>query len=60
MVDVAALDRILGQGHAETDLVGVPVSLIREIARDLKSGAAAQARLAADAAVGAICLDLRR
>lgn len=37
MVDIAKLERVLEQEHADTDLVAMPISLVREIVEDLRS-----------------------
>ncbi|OWK27566.1 hypothetical protein [Sphingomonas dokdonensis] len=42
-------------GHADTDLVGVPVSMIRTIATRLREGEAAAAQLRASTKVRLFC-----
>lgn len=59
MIDVAAIEAAC-DGHKPTDLVGVPVSLLREISRDYRSRAAGLAQLAAASAIGDIGPSLTR
>lgn len=53
MVDPAAIEMVIA-GHKDTDLVGVPVSMLREIVRDYRSRSASVAQLAAASAIGDI------
>ena len=58
MVDITSLEQVLEQGHAETDLVGVPISMIRAVAGELRSCRAAAAQAAANATIGAVCAEM--
>lgn len=55
---IEQLEAQASAGHADTDLVGVPVSMIRTIAVRLREGEAAAAQLRAADAVGRICQEV--
>ena len=58
MIDIASLEQVLEQGHADTDLVGVPISMIRAVTKELRSCRAAAAQAAANATIGTVCAEM--
>lgn len=55
---IEQLEAQASAGHADTDLVGVPVSMIRTIAARLREGEAAAAQLRATAAIAGVCQEV--
>lgn len=57
---IEALEAQVNAGHKDTDLVGVPVSMIRVIAQGLRKLEAAEAQMHANTAINQVCQEIAR